>query len=313
MNATGAFALALLVAAAADDTASYIRLEAGDDARWWVIADNGRLGEHRAGYNGVIRIDYPDGPQHPFVPAYAGLNLEHYFDARPRHEAAEVFFEPRHAPMDMRQLHGRLVELYQAPTPHYGVESWTQFQTYESEPNVIHMTFRCKPTKRAFKTFMGVFWASYINDPEDKAIYFLGEGSSLDAPRWERFETEQHGKNSTVLPEDDENPFKYPEGGNTLFNSFSELRYAEPFFYGRRGDDVLIYIFDPNPYLRFAHSPSGGGRNADGTGLNPAWDFQLVIPDWKPGEEYGLSMRLIVKPWQSQDDVLAEVRRFQDR
>jgi hypothetical protein len=307
-------AIVALAFAADGDTASIIRLESGDNARWSIIADNGAKGEHRAGYNGVIRVQEPSETLFPFVPAYAGLNLEHYFDARPRHEDREVFFEPRHVPMQMRQLDDRIIELYQAETPYYGVESWTQFEGYENEPHVIDMTYRCIPKRRAFKGgFMGVFWASYINAPEDKSIYFLEEESSLDNPEWVAFSTESHGTKSTVLPAGDATSFKYPKDGGTLFNSISSMRFAEPFFYGRVGDDVLIYIFEPNPYIRFAHSPSGGGRTPDGTDTNPAWDFQLVIPDYKVGQEYGLKVRLVYKPWRGRDDVLGEVRRYWNR
>ncbi len=306
--------IALAISAEADVTASTIQLESGDNARWWVIADNGAKGDHRAGYNGIIAVEEPGNTRFPFVPAYAGLNLEHYFDARPRHKDRAVFFEPRHVHMQMRQLDDRHIELYQAPTPFYGVESWTEFQGYEEDPHVIDMRYRSIPRRKAFEGgFMGVFWASYINSPENKSIYFLREGSTLDDPSWAQFLTQEHGRDSTVLPAGDVTSFKYPEGGGTLFNSVSALQFADPFFYGRTGDDVLIFIFDPNPYIRFAHSPSGGGRTADETDTNPAWDFQLVVPDYKVGEAYGLSMRLVYKPWQGRDDVLNEVRRYRGR
>ena len=304
----------VLAAAGAETTASILPLESGDDARWWIIADNGAIGEHRAGYNGIIAVQEPEQKRFPFVPAYAGLNLEHYFDARPRHKDREVFFEPRYAPMQMRQLDGRIMELYQAPTPYYGVESWTQFETTEAEPYVIDMRYRCIPRRAVFEGgFMGVFWASYIQAPENKSIYFLREGSTLDDPSWVQFLTQEHGRDSTVLPAGDESTFEYPDGGGTLFNSISPLQYAESFFYGRVGDDVLIFIFEPNPYLRFAHSPSGGGRTPDETDTSPAWDFQLVIPDYEMDKEYGLNMRLVYKPWQGRDDVLNEVRRYRSR
>jgi hypothetical protein len=93
-----------------------------------------------------------------------------------------------------------------------------------------------------------------------------------------------------------------------LFRNFSPLRYSESFYYGRFEDMVLIYIFRPNPWLRFAHSPSGGGRIASGDDTNPAWDFQLVIPDPQQGREYKLEMRAVYKPWAGRSDVLREVR-----
>jgi hypothetical protein len=107
-----------------------------------------------------------------------------------------------------------------------------------------------------------------------------------------------HGRESTVLRAGDQP--KEPtvtEEPPALLRNFSPRRYSEPFYYGRVGDMVLIYIFRPNPHLRFAHSPSGGGRGASGDDTNPAWDFQLVIPDPRPGKEYGLEVRAVYKPW----------------
>ena len=95
---------------------------------------------------------------------------------------------------------------------------------------------------------------------------------------------------------------------DALFTNMSRIQYSEPFYYGRFGDMVLIYIFKPNPYLRFAHSPSGGGRTSSGDDTNPAWDFQLVIPAPKAGAEYSLDMRVVFKPWAGRADVLKEVR-----
>ena len=47
-----------------------------------------------------------------------------------------------------------------------------------------------------------------------------------------------------------------------------------------------------------------------GDAANPAWDFQLVVPDYQVGAEYGLRLRLVRKPWAGRADVLAEVREF---
>ena len=73
---------------------------------------------------------------------------------------------------------------------------------------------------------------------------------------------------------------------------------------------VLIYVFRENQNLRFAHSPSGGGRNSAGNDTNPAWDFQLIIPNPQKAQEYQLEGRLIYKPWKGRADVLTEVSRY---
>jgi len=273
------------------------------------IGDNGVLGEHRPGYNGVFDLRVPGDRESAFVPAYAGLNLEHFFDTRPRPSERTVFFEPRCAPMEFNRVSDDVVELHQAATPVYGVESWTRFALHA--PYYIDMTFRCIPRKPDLAGgVLGVFWASYINTPLDKSIYFLAAGSSLDKPVWTQYCTQEHGRDSTVRHESDNLEVPFAGGEGTLFSNISPLRYSIPFFYGRVGANVLVYVFKPGPCIRFSHSPSGGGPTAVGDAQNPAWDFQLIVPEYKAGEEYGLSMRAVYKPWNDRADVIAEVRKY---
>jgi hypothetical protein len=274
-----------------------------------VIGNNAALGTHRAGYNGLFSLSAPDQSESVYVPLYAGVNLEHYFDARPRDPDAKVFFEPRNTPMEFRSIGDRTAELHQPPTPVFKVESWTTFEL--RDPYYVHVTFRCVPREAVFQGgYMGVFWASYINAPLDKSMYFLREGSGLDAPVWAQLCTQVHGRDSTVRHEKDERDLPMPPASDTLYNSMSPLRFSQPFFYGRFRDMVLIYIFEPNPYLRFAHSPSGGGKTPAGDDTCPAWDFQLVVPDYQVGEQYGLRLCVVYKPWSGRADVLDEVRLY---
>lgn len=276
-----------------------------------VIGNNAAAGTHRSGYNGLFSLSAPDQPESVYVPLYAGVNLEHYFDARPRDPDAKVFFEPRNAPMSFRRIDDRTAELHQPPTPTYQVESWTTFEL--RDPYYVDAAFRCVAREAVFQGgYMGVFWASYINAPLDKSMYFLREGSTLDAPVWAQLCTQVHGRDSTVRHEKDTRELPMPPAGDTLYNSMSPLRYSAPFFYGRFRDMVLIYIFEPNPYLRFAHSPSGGGKTPAGDDTCPAWDFQLVVPDYEVGKEYGLKLRVVYKPWSGRADVLEEVRSYHD-
>jgi hypothetical protein len=278
-----------------------------------VIGNNKAAGDHREGYNGVFRMTAPGQETSVYVPAIAGLNLEHYFDGRSRQSERQIFFEPRHAPMEFRRLGDTKAELRQSATPVYGVESRTVFEL--REPYYLDMSYRVIPRRNDFAGgFLGIFWASYINGPSDKSMYFLQGESTLDKPQWAQLVTQVHGRESTVLPKGSEptEPAVSDEPP-TLFRSFSKLRYSEPFFYGRFGDMVLIYIFRPSSYLRFAHSPSGGGRSASGDDTNPAWDFQLVIPNPQAGTEYELQMRVVYKPWAGRADVLREVREWLTR
>ena len=269
---------------------------------------HGEFGSHRPGYNGIFSMISPDCEETPFVPQYAGMNLEHYFDARAEYDG-NSFFEPRYAKMTLKQINERTVELHQPPTPNFAVESWTRFELLE--PYFLNFSFRFILHKDVFEgDFMGVFWASYINGPLDKSIYLLSEGASLEAPKWQQMCTQQHNRDSTVKQESDSTQLQFQKSSQSLFSSLSPLKYSEPFFYGRFRNMVLIYVFAPNPHLRFSHSPSGGGTNQLGNDTNPAWDYQLVVPDYQIGSEYQLHGRLIYKPWKDRDDVIAEIRNY---
>ena len=284
-----------------------------------LIGDNHSLDiddrQHLQGYNGISSLESTEHAREElesgsvFVTSYAGLNLEHYFDAQPQDERS-VFFEPRFAPMTLKRVSDRTVELHQPTTPFYQVESWTRFSV--KEPNYIDFSFRCVPHRDDYRGgFLGVFWASYINGPLNKSIYFLDASSSLDKPLWRQFCTQEHNRDSTVRSAKDQLTLRF-EKAETLFSNVSPLRYSEPFFFGRYGPMVLIYMFRPAAGIRFAHSPSGGGPSAVGDDTNPAWDFQFIIPDPKQGNEYRLSGRLVYKRWRGRSDVLNEVRRFRE-
>ena len=267
----------------------------------------GNGADHRPGYNGIFSIRSHNQPESPFVPAYAGMNLENYFDAGPCRES-HMFFEPRYAEMKLRKLDEQTVELYQPATPIFKVESWTRFKV--REPNSIDFSFRCRPHRESCEgSFLGAFWASYINGPLNKSMYFIDAKADLKKPLWRQLCTQLHNRDSTVRGADDTSELTFQEN-STLFANVSPLRYSAPFFYGQVRNMVLIYVFKPNPGLRFTHSPTGGGVAVQGDNTNPAWDYQLIVPDPKKGQEYRLEGRLIYKEWTGRDDVLAEVAGY---
>lgn len=276
------------------------------------IGDNAALGEHRNRYNGIYELTTPTLNETPFVPFYAGLNLEHYFDLRPDiNKDSHTFFEPRNEPMTFRQENEYTTELHQPVTPYWGVESTTRFTV--TPEGFIDMAFTCTPHKDHWVGgFMGIFWASYINAPMNKSIYFLQAGSSLDQPKWYQYGTQRHGLHSTVFGADDDLTMAGPDSTTNLFMSASPVRYAVPFYYGRFRDHVLIFLYEAGEggRIRFSQSPSGGGTTPAGDDTNPAWDVQLIVPDPEVGGEYGMKARLIVKPWEGRDDVLKHARAY---
>jgi len=144
--------------------------------------DDAVLPGHRAGYSGLAALRHARRPDNLFVPAYAGLNFEHIHDGTTQDR--DVLYEPRRAPMELRRLDEHTAELYQAPTPHWGLESCQRYQLLPD--GTIEMTLECIPRRRSFRNgYIGLFWASYIERPESPAIHFLGHpGGGDPTPRW---------------------------------------------------------------------------------------------------------------------------------
>jgi hypothetical protein len=267
-----------------------------------VIGDNAAAGEHRAGYNGIWSLVHRTEPDNLFVPIVAGLNFEHIFDGH-RHDtdgSRKIFFEPRNAPMTFRKRSATEAELHQPPTPTFHLESWTTFQL--RPPHYLDMTFRCKPTQHVFEHgYIGLFWASYINAPEDKSMYFR------DGKLWQQLCTQRHNDESTVRHLDDQIELKFSDGiGDALFRNLSPLRFDLPLFYGLFRKHIFIVMFDRTDGIRLTHSPSGGGVNAALQTTNPAWDFQYLIPKYEVLKEYGFRARAVYRERCRRDEVLRE-------
>ena len=202
--------------------------------------------------------------------------------------------------MTLKKLSETEAELHQPPTPTFHLESWTRFTL--TAPHYLDMSYRCVARQHAFAHgYIGLFWASYINAPEDKSIYFRSGGS------WQQLCSQQHNDESTVRHRDDRIDLKFSDGlGNALYRNLSPHRYDEPFYYGLFGKHIFILMFDRVAGVRFTHSPSGGGTNTDQQTTNPAWDFQYIVPRYEVRREYGFRARLVYRPRCSRAEVLRE-------
>jgi hypothetical protein len=271
-----------------------------------VIGDNAASGKHRAGYNGVWSLVHKNEPDNVFVPEVAGLNFEHIFDGDKQDEddSRKIFFEPRTAHMTFKRLSDTSSELHQPPTPAFRLESWTHFDL--AAPHYLDMTFCCKPTQHCFAFgYIGLFWANYINAPEDKSIYFRGRD------RWQQLCTQEHNDESTVRHRDDKMELKFSEKyGQALFKNMSRLRFDEPFFYGLFKKQTFLVMFDRSAGIRFAHSPSGGGDSKDQQTTLPAWDFQWILPTFEVLTEYSFKVRVVYRPRCSRAEVVNEFQKW---
>jgi hypothetical protein len=268
-----------------------------------IIGDNSAHEQHRAGYNGVWSLTHRTEPTNLFVPTVAGLNFEHIFDGErfDRNRTNTIFFEPRNARMNYRQIPDVSAELHQPPTPTFQLESWTRFTLVA--PHYIDMTFRCIATQHLFTNgYIGLFWANYIHAPEDKSMYFRG------GRIWQQLCTQRHNDESTLMHADDKLELRFHKDfPQCLMRNYSPMRFDEPFFYGNFRNHVAILMFDRTSGIRFTHSPSGGGTNGQLQTTNPAWDFQFLIPKYEVKREYQFRARLAYRPRCSREEILKEV------
>lgn len=274
-----------------------------------VIVDNRAVNDdtlsgHRAGYSGIASLTHKTQSHNCFVPAYAGLNYEHIHDGTTQDR--DILFEPRRAPMELRVVNEHTVDLYQAPTPTWKLESVLRYEMLDD--GTIEMTLECIPRAKTFRNgYVGLFWASYINQPESLDIHFRGraEAAAKGSPaKWIRGVTPKHGVLSTHLGPEDSRTFKHDEDFPlSLVYNRSKHRYDQPWYFGVNHGMAFVQMFRPQDGIRLTQSPSGGGRG------NPAWDFQFLIDDYKVGECYQMVMRAMYVPYESSEQVEQASRR----
>ncbi|MCK9413752.1 MAG: hypothetical protein M0Q53_15740 [Prolixibacteraceae bacterium] len=156
-----------------------------------------------------------------------------------------------------------------------------------------------------------VSWCNYMNCPEESSLHFLSNG------KWITYISPKHGVGSSIAPSylsDDKLEIWPDKSEKRPFHwDRAHVRFDEPFYYGRLGNMVLIFIFDKPQWLRFFCSPTGGNASLIPGKDCPAWDFLWAIPDsdYEPNKEYSLRVRIVYKSYVSDDDVLVEVRKTQ--
>lgn len=270
-----------------------------------VVVDNAAYGgEHKSGYNGLSELRLTSGDsKNLFVPSYSGLNLEHVFNGDATSFGWDIF-EPRRAPMHLIRHSTNRVELRQEKTEHWPLRSRLVFETQD---DVIDLTYTGTPLADVWKKhgYVGVFFASYVQSPEDMSLQFIGRsrpGRGDSQPRWIKHLPQQHGVAATHRPAGSNWDPQVDAGFKiTLVTGNSEFEYLHPFYFGRSGENVLVLMFErthDEGELRFAQSPSGGGKG------NPAWDFVYFRRNYAVNREFSFRVRAVYRKFTSVEDVV---------
>ena len=270
-----------------------------------VIVDNSAVDDevlpgHKAGLSGIGLLKHTARRKNVYLPLAGGLNSEFFYDG-----TMHGGMEPRGWPMELRVVDQYRVELYQKSTPHYALESCLRYQLLEE--GVIEMTAEFIPHRPSFKHgYIGLFFASYIHQPESLDIHFKGYPlgrqsashwirSAAPVPKTDR----PTGEGMRIHPAtDDRRTFAHDAEYSCRFvYRTSQYRYSQPWFYGVSHGMALVQVFRPKDKIRMVQVPSGGGKG------NPAWDFQYVISDYKVDQRYQLVMRLMYLPYESPEQL----------
>ncbi len=281
-------AVAMLSAAAIaqeEEAVHSIAVQVGDLTV--TIGDSTDHGAEREGYEGIWSLTHTLRPENVFRPIYAGVIA---------HRQPCTVVRVSDSAVEIRREGNAAVERFEVVAPHY-IDYTVRF-TAGGETGHWNT-------------------ASYMNAPEDPAIYLINS-----AGEWLRHYDPEHGHAASVLPEGMEPPVlqtvpdaKYPHGTNSFADALSDLRFdpERALFYGNiDGGMVLIYMFERGHEIIPYMSPSGGGTDPESGRRCPAWDFRYRLEGLTPGDEVILRTRLVYKPFVSREDVLAEYEAWKE-
>ena len=151
--------------------------------------------ERANGYNGVRQLYSRRGPQENiFRSSWASsLNFEFIYDRSgrsmiPRWLGGKLGTPP--TPSQLTRLDDNSVRLTTAIPEPRRIEVSTTFTLVP--PHYIDLETTCVAHPDAFAgDWLGLFWASYIHNPEDKTTYFLGRPDENSPEQWIESLTEQ--------------------------------------------------------------------------------------------------------------------------
>lgn len=277
-----------------------------------VISNQNAFGKyHASGYSGIAELyTKDDKTKNWVVPRDAWLNFEHIVSGDSTSYKGDSF-SPRKSPMQLMRLGKNKVQLKQERTMHWPLQSTI---TYELKGNLIEMHYSGVPLKDVWEKhgYIGVFFASYINLPEELAIHFIGklQRAKNSDIHWISFVPGIHGCDAIHRPMENSWDPIFDSGMQpelTLVTHPSAFEYTYPFYYGRIGKYVWILMFkniDEQSQMRFAQSPNGAGTG------RPAWDFAFFKKGYKINESFDFTVGLVIKEFKGREDVIRQYENW---
>lgn len=271
-----------------------------------------------SGFNPLFFKDFPTA--NLFRDDAVGLNFEHIFNgAKAQHSIS--MFTPRQDPCAIGRPKPHQVELWwPARESQWGLDCRLNYKF--SEATQIDLEFLATPStiEPYSQGYIAMMWASYMNRAIDRKIRFWG----VDEERvgWVHF-----GENDGAQPEvgtiahRDATPLPFEPGAQTLNLVTSPTKaFLTPFYYGlldgdhdlQATDDRLLYLmlFDQTDSIRFAMWNFIRAHSGNPDMHSPAWDWQYVITKPVAGETYGYRARLLVQPFEDENQIWEEYRRW---
>lgn len=283
----------------------------GDGMYAWLAADRARE-DYGAGITHLTLADYPYSP----VFLRPNLNFEHIMNGAEK-DYDRSMDSPRRDPMTITAESARSVLVrWPAATASWGLECAMRYTL--SGDNAVDMEFSVTPLKdEAPLGYLVFMWASYMHSALGREIYFPGVEKGREG--WVTFGADQPGgayDTGTIAFRGAE-PLAF-ETGADMFNlvESTDKFFTLPVYYGlidgnmikdEPGDTTaFIMMFDNAGDTRFAMWDWGGNHQT------PAWDWQFVVRNPEPGKTYRHRSRLLLKPFVSHEDIIAEYEKWRD-
>jgi hypothetical protein len=276
-------------------------------------------GRYRDGnaFNPLYHALYPG--ENLFRDEQAGINFEHIFNGMTADNAIAMFTPRRDDCSVIKHNDHSAAVRFEAKDTAWSMESEHR---YTLNGNAVDMEFTATPREDRFPLgYCAFMWASYMNHTRERRIHFYGMND--DQEGWLSFgdDTEGGGFETGTVSYHGVPDLPYEEGAQSLnIVEHPTKKFLLPFYYGLvdgdgdpdTTDDTLAYImmFDQKEPIRLAMWNFIRDANRQPDPHSPAWDWQFVIRNPEVGKTYRYRARLLVKPFESREDVRAEYERW---